>query len=176
MPRTTLVLPTSTTSRLDIENRLLRHHQIARADRHHFIAISQQRAARFVDSNPGAAGRAIADDAGDAVAGLVHGERPPLRKNHLAIEGIAEPLVEMFDECLDGRRDATEIALGDLADRDRVRAAVIVDRLDIDSDADDQEQPVVLHAGLDEDAGDLAAVDQDVVRPLDSGIDRKYIT
>src|SRR5882672_5107799 len=99
MPRTTFVFPTSTTRRLDIENRLLRHHQVARADRQDFLAIAQHRATLVIDSDPRPAHGAVADYRSDAIAGFVNGERAPFLENRMAIEWPGETIVEMFDEC-----------------------------------------------------------------------------
>ena len=60
-----------------------------------------------------------------------------------------------------------ETSRATFADRRRVRAVVAVDRLDVDAGADEQVRALLLHARLDQDAGDLPAAGEDVVRPLD---------
>src|SRR6266849_827585 len=176
MPRTMLLLPTSTTRRLDINDRVLRHDQVAGADRHDFVAVAHHRAPLIVDADPGAVDGAFADHRCDAIAGFVHRQRTPLRQDRLAVEGPAQASVEVLDERLDGLRDAAECALRNLADGDGVRPRVIANRIDVDSNPDDEECPIVLYARLDENPGNLPAVDKDVVRPLDARVDGKYIT
>src|SRR5579872_4379855 len=175
MPRTMLVLPTSTTRRLDIANRLLRHDQLAGADGQHFAAVAKLRAALLVDADPRSARGAVADDGGDAVARFVNRIRPPLVEDRFSVERHAQPPVDMLDELLGRSADAVE-SFGDLADGDRVRPRLVFDRLHVDADADQQVRAIVLHARFDEDAGDFLAADEDVVRPLDLCVDRKYIT
>src|SRR5262249_57765887 len=150
MPRTTLVLPTSTTSRFTIGNRLLRDHELARADGRHLVAVGKQRAALIVDTHPLAARGAVADHGCDAIARFVNGVGAPLPKNGLSIKLLAQPPVEMLHELLGRRVDAAEL-LGHLADGHRVRPALVLDRLDIDAGADQQKRAAVLDSGLDED-------------------------
>src|SRR5207245_2535012 len=109
MPRTTFVLPTSTTRRLDIENRLLRHDEIAGADSQNLIAISKKRAALLVDADPRPGRCAVADDARDAIAGLVDCVLPPLAQNRQAIERSAEAAIEMLNEGFGGSVDAPKL-------------------------------------------------------------------
>src|SRR6266550_4940498 len=153
MPRTTLVLPTSTTSRLDIENRLLRDHKLARAHRQDLVAVAKQCAALIVDSHPCAAGGALADHRCDAIARFVNGVRPPFAEDALAIKWRRQSPVEMPHELLRRGVNAVE-SFCDFANRDSVRPGVIRDRFNVDACADQQEGAVVLDARLDEDAGD----------------------
>src|SRR5437899_10893587 len=103
MPRTTLELPTSTTRRLDIGDRLpvasyrlpkasdnwqpstgnpsLRDQKIARADSGHFVSIAEKRASRFINAHPRSTDGPIADDAGNAIARFVDRQRAPLCEN-----------------------------------------------------------------------------------------------
>ena len=88
----------------------------------------------------------------------------------------AATIIVLLDERLDGLRDAAEGTLRHFADRDRVRPRLIANRIDVDSDADHEERAIVLNSRFDQDAGDLAAIDQDVVGPFDARVDRKYVT
>src|SRR5206468_12613424 len=97
-------------------NRLLRHHQVARADAQDFLPVAEHRPALFVDSDPRAADSALADDAGDAVAGLVNAQRAPFCKNGVTIERPGEAIVEVFDERFGRRGDAAEVSLRHLPD------------------------------------------------------------
>src|SRR5581483_1579445 len=189
-----LVLPTSTTSRLDIATRLtevtcrawlrvpcsrrtraLHDDQLAGADGDHFAAVAQLRAALIVDADPRPARAAVADHGGDAIARFVNGVRAPLGQHGLPVDRSAQARVEVLDELLGRGGDAVEF-LGDFADGDRVRPGLVLDRLDVDADSHEDVRAIVLHARLDQDAGDFFAADEDVVRPFDFRIDGKYIT
>src|SRR5207248_3956377 len=117
-------------------NPSLRDQEIARADSGHFVSIAEKRASRFINADPRSAYGPIADDAGNAIARFVDGQRAPLRENGVAIEGPSESIVEMLDECLRRRGNAAEIAWRNFADGDGVRATLVSERLDIDPDAD----------------------------------------
>src|SRR5437868_11553239 len=102
MPRTTLVFPTSTTRRLDIEDRLpvastwsrlqpaLHRHQVAGADRGDLVSIFQQGAALIVDARPSTADSTIAEDTGNAIARFVDRSRPPFGEHRFPIGRFAE--------------------------------------------------------------------------------------
>src|SRR6185369_14770973 len=116
-PRTMFVFPASTTRTLDdMGAMLLRENDVARAHRDRLRAVAQQRASLFVDAVPGAADGALADDAGDAIARLVHAEAPPFLDDLVVLERPGKPRVDMLDEG-DGRRvDAAERTRYRLAD------------------------------------------------------------
>ena len=97
-----LVLPTSTTRRPDINARVLRHDDVAGADRHEFAAIAHERAPLIVDPNPRAGDRPFADDGRNAIARFVHRQCAPFRQDRVAIEWPAHALVDVLDERLDG--------------------------------------------------------------------------
>src|SRR5581483_1218461 len=155
-----LVLPTSTTSRLDIATRLtegtcrawlrvpcsrrtraLHDDQLAGADGDHFAAVAQLRAALIVDADP--------RPAGDAIARFVNGVRAPLGQHGLPVDRSAQARVEVLDELLGRGGDAVEF-LGDFADGDRVRPGLVLDRLDVDADSHEDVRAIVLHARLDQ--------------------------
>src|SRR5436190_3535590 len=116
MPRTMLVLPTSTTSRLDGIADRLRQDQIARADGDRSLAVAQHRAAVLVDSGPCAADGALADDAADAVAHGVHGQVAPLVEHALPVEGPRQTGIDVLDERFGREADAAKIARRDFGD------------------------------------------------------------
>src|SRR5439155_2974149 len=80
-------------------------------------------------------------------------------------------LINVLDECNRRDLDAGEVAGRDLADGYRVRPDVIRERLDVNADADDQEDAIILNPRLGENAGDLSTSDDDVIRPLDPRVD-----
>src|SRR5438045_651586 len=98
MPRTMFVFPTSTTRRCDGIRDRLRQNQITGAHGDGLVAAVQKRASVLVDAAPRPDQRALADDAGDAVPGLVHGARAPLGEHAIVIEWMRQTLVDVLDE------------------------------------------------------------------------------
>src|SRR5581483_1688607 len=176
------VLPASMTRTLDgirmrwyqqERGRSLRLHQdqLARTDRDRFRTIAQQRAALLVDAGPGPVHGALADDTGDAIAGLVDGEAPPFGDHAIVIERMRELRVDVLDERHRRILDPGEGAMRHLGDGHRVRPDVVLHRLDVDADADENVSALFLNTRLDQNAGDLAAIRENVVRPLDARVD-----
>src|SRR5258708_35006874 len=125
----------------------------------------------LVNAAPCALHDAFANHAGDAVAGLVYGMRAPFVEYRVPLERPGQPFVEMLDERLRCIANTAKRARGDFTDRDGVRPAVAAHRLDGDADTEQEMDPVVLNPSLDENAGDLPAADEDIVRPLHTGVD-----
>src|SRR5205807_6921151 len=153
-----------------IVERVSNENQIAGTDRRRLVSAAQKCAAMLVDAGPRSFKGALADHAVDSVALLVNGVAPPLVEHRIAIERFAEALVEMFDERLGGDVDAAKVAR-DFGDRNRVRARIVGDRLDVDAGSDQQERALVVDACFDQNAGDLLPAGEDVVRPLDAGVE-----
>src|ERR1051326_1708822 len=75
-----------------------RENQGPGTDRDRLAAALQHRAAVLVDAAPGAGDGAVAEDALDAIAGLVNRERAPLGEHFVVIERTREARVDVLDE------------------------------------------------------------------------------
>src|SRR5207248_2145214 len=122
--------------------------QVAGADGSRLVSAAQKRAAMLVDAAPRSFDGALADDAVDAVALLVNRVAPPFIEHRVAVERLAEPLVEMFDEGLGGHVDPAKIAR-DQRDRRGVGTIVVRDRLDVDAGPDQQKRALLVDARFD---------------------------